>query len=300
MWRNKAWTLLNEEIRLVVQQEIESYKLLLISKIENSQVHQATQQEITYIRVILNKFKLELALSALKKNVISSIKRIEKEDDCYELIPFLNGVYNLRTNTLSPYTPTTYIINKLNMQYYYNFDTKQIFNFCRSWFNSDEETKFVLQLVYNILRGSTERKAYFCVGGGYNGKSFFSQLLKDSFGNLVKTIPGTFFANPDIDSDKPNPQVCKLINTRIGIIEEPPRNKPIITEIFKKFIGNDSITTRYIKENEVLDFTNKTRFFFFGNYVSEFTALDTPLLERLEINSFSVSQKHVKNEFIHD
>lgn len=289
-----------EDIRLHVQNEIQEYKSLLINEIENSDEYIPSADEIASVRRLFNKYKLESSLQPLTKNVQSQIPTIQEEIDITGCIPFSNGIVSLKDGKFRTYSKQDYIFTKLPFDYEEHYDIDKVFDVANSWFRNRDETTYFLQLVGNCIRGSDDRKAYFCIGGGYNGKSFFGQLLKLSFEPLVKTIPGIFFCNNDVDSDKPNPHVCKLSSTWIGVIEETCTTRPIITEVFKKFVGNDSITSRKLNDNEIKDFTVRTRFFFFGNYLPEFTTIDDPLLGRLEVIPFTISQRGVHNDYLLD
>lgn len=191
-----------EDLRVHVQNEIQVYKSLIINEMENSEVYIPTAEEIATVRKLFNKYKLENCLIPLMKNIQSHIKTLTHETDVTGCIPFLNGILRLEDGMLNPYSKEDFVVTKLPFTFDIHFDTYDAFEFATSWFKSKEETVYVLQIVNNVLKGSNKREAYFCIGGGFNGKSFFGQLLKNNLEPLVKTIPGTFFCNNEIDSGR--------------------------------------------------------------------------------------------------
>lgn len=105
------------------------------------------------------------------------------------LIPVKNGVFNLETKTLEPFTPDYIFTTKISTPYKANSTNPVIDGWdIENWMNSiacgDPEIVTLLwQVINDSLNGNySRRKAIFLTGEGNNGKGTFQQLVTNLIG----------------------------------------------------------------------------------------------------------------------
>lgn len=102
------------------------------------------------------------------------------------LIPVNNGIFNLKTKKLLPFSPEYYFTSKITTNYIENAP-KPEWDF-DSWLNeigcSDQEvTQLLWQVINESVNGSYSRGKYFILtGDGNNGKGTFQMLLINLIG----------------------------------------------------------------------------------------------------------------------
>lgn len=105
------------------------------------------------------------------------------------LIPVKNGVFNLKTKKLEPFTPEYVFTTKISTSYIDNPKYPTINNWdIRAWMASiacgdDELVKLIWQMISDSLNGNYSRKkAFFLVGDGNNGKGTLQELIINLIG----------------------------------------------------------------------------------------------------------------------
>lgn len=100
-------------------------------------------------------------------------------------IAFKNGIYDLRTNTLLPFSPEYVLTNKIN----WNYDPTAYCELTDNTLNKiacqDAEIRALLEecIGYCFYRRNEMRKAFILVGGKRNGKSTFLDCIKEILGD---------------------------------------------------------------------------------------------------------------------
>lgn len=113
------------------------------------------------------------------------VNRHEPTIDRY-LIPVNNGVFNLKTKELLPFSPTYYFTSKITTNYIENAPNPEwdFDNWLSEIACGDQEvTQLLWELVNEAVNGSYSRGEYFIlVGDGNNGKGTFQMLLINLIG----------------------------------------------------------------------------------------------------------------------
>lgn len=140
--------------------------------------------------------------------------------------------------------------------------------FLKQLFPQKEILEYVLQWCSTLLiPGNTEKLFHIWLGDGNNGKSAFSNLLKNVFGDLCFSIPSSTFMRNKPNADAATPHLIKASTSLIGITQEPDGGV-LNTGIMKELTGGDNIYIRrlykeseeiYMKTQFVIQ-TNKTFF----------------------------------------
>lgn len=149
-----------------------------------------TQSE-TYIRRIIS--ILEPTFNANKAGDVIyylwSSASVRKKTLSKTLIPVKNGVFNLQTKKLEPFSPDYIFTSKISTPYISDSINPEIngWNF-NDWLNEiacgDQQ---IIQLLWQVISASlngnfSRRKSIWLVGDGNNGKGTFQQLLRNLIG----------------------------------------------------------------------------------------------------------------------
>lgn len=98
-------------------------------------------------------------------------------------IPVLNGILNIKTLELSPFTPTKIFFNKINAEYREGATCPNIDKFLRDILSNEEDIDVFYEMVGScLLKEYVYEKAFMLVGGGRNGKGKSLELIKRLMG----------------------------------------------------------------------------------------------------------------------
>lgn len=127
------------------------------------------------------------------KEIIYHIKNqanVKEKTNVRHLIPVKNGVFNLKTKKLEPFSPEYVFTTKINTDYVENPEKPVIDGWdIEEWLEeiacNDSEIKHLLwQVINDSLNGNyTRKKAIFLKGFGNNGKGTFQELLTNLIGS---------------------------------------------------------------------------------------------------------------------
>ena len=124
---------------------------------------------------------------ARRNEVISYLDVLIRENTpvtSAKFIGFRNGILNIETNELLPYSPDLIITNKIDWNYNknaYSEDADEVLNNISC--NDNEIRKLLEELTgYCMYRRNELGKAFIMIGSGSNGKSTYLNMLKDMLG----------------------------------------------------------------------------------------------------------------------
>jgi len=185
-----------------------------------------------------------------------------REEPAY-LVPLANGVLNLKTMTLEPYTPDYMFFNKLPVKYDPDAKCPHIKKFLEDITAAKEDIDILLEVIgFCLYREYFIAKSLMLVGGGSNGKSTFLNLVKAFLGNenvsgrSLQDLEQNRFAKADLHH--------KLAN----IYADLPNKALFSTGIFKMLTGRDLITAER-KFQHSFTFENYAKLLFSANKVPE-------------------------------
>lgn len=198
-----------------------------------------------------------------------------------EYIAFRNGVYNIATGELLPFTPDLIILNKIDWNYNpdaYNADVDKMFD--RLSCNDENIRALLCEAVgYCFYRRNELRKAFILTGEKQNGKSTYLSLItsllgRDNVTSLDLAELGQRF--------KPAELFGKLANVGDDIGDDFISNPAI----FKKVVSGDPVNVERKGENP-FDLKNYSKFLFSANNIPRIKDKSGAVISRLVIIPFN-------------
>ena len=224
----------------------------------------------------LNKSKRSEVLAYLEL-----ICNYENDMSDAEYIAFRNGVYNIATGELLPFSPDLIILNKIDWNYNpaaYNADVDKMFD--RLACNDKSIRALLCEAVgYCFYRRNELRKAFILTGEKQNGKSTYLSLITNLLGrenvtSLDLSELGRRF--------KPAELFGKLANVGDDIGDDFISNPAI----FKKVVSGDPVNVERKGENP-FDLKNYSKFLFSANNIPRIKDKSGAVISRLVIIPFN-------------
>jgi P4 family phage/plasmid primase-like protien len=188
---------------------------------------------------------------------------INRKEEPPNLIPLANGILDLNTMELNPYSPDSMFFNKIPVEYDPKADCPNIKRFLNEVTATKEDIDILLEVIgFCLYREYIIAKALMLVGGGSNGKSTFLNLLKaflgkeNVSGRSLQELEENRFAKADLHH--------KLAN----IYADLPDKALWRTGTFKMLTGRDLITAER-KFQHSFTFENYAKLLFSANKVPE-------------------------------
>jgi P4 family phage/plasmid primase-like protien len=174
-------------------------------------------------------------------------------------IPVQNGILDILTRRLSPYSPEKVFFNKMPVSYNPDAVCFAIDFFLNDVLANEEDKKVFYELAgFALLKEYRYEKAAMFVGGGRNGKGKSLELLKRLVGiENCSSIPLSALAP---DSFNLSELFGKLLNLAGDIGNKDLQD----TSMFKSLTGRDLVTTKR-KFLSGLNFENYAKFIFACN-----------------------------------
>jgi putative DNA primase/helicase len=196
------------------------------------------------------------------------------------------GVVNLRTGELRPARKEDYV-TKLT--------TATPGGACPSWLEflrvatdgDDELIEFMRRMAGYCLTGITHEHALFFVyGTGGNGKGTFLNTMETILASYAKTASMEMFVEQKFQSHPTD--VAGLMGARMVVAQETQEGKRWDEQRLKSFTGGDSLTARFMRQDE---FTFKPQFklVFSGNHKPSLRNVDEAIKRRLYMIPFTVT-----------
>ena len=198
-------------------------------------------------------------------------------------IAFRNGILNIDTNELLPYSPDFIITNKVEWDYNPNAYSEDVDEVLNNISCNDEEIRKLLEELtgYCMYRRNELGKAFILIGSGSNGKSTYLNMLKDMLGRRNTSV---------LDLKKLNDRFStvmmfgKLANIGDDISEE------FITDVseFKKIVTGETIDAEQ-KGQPKFEFNPYVKLIFSANNIPRMGKGrdSTAILRRLVIVPFN-------------
>jgi hypothetical protein len=87
-------------------------------------------------------------------------------------------------------------------------------------------------------------------GNGSNGKSKLVELMRYTLGDYLTSLSTTAITRKRPDSGAANPDIIKIKNKRMIIMQEPDPNEPLNTSRMKQFSGEDDVEARGLFQDQ--------------------------------------------------
>lgn len=177
---------LQEYIAFVLFDLEENTRLAMYQPSEGTYTNNATliKRVISWLEPSLNEAKANEVIYHLTNQA-----QVKERTASRFLIPVENGVFNLQTKTLEPFTPEYVFTSKIATPYVTNPTNLIIDNWdVESWLDSiacgdAEIVNLLWQVINDSLNGNyTRKKSIFLLGEGNNGKGTFQELITNLIG----------------------------------------------------------------------------------------------------------------------
>jgi len=157
-------------------------------------------------------------------------------DSCEEM-PVLNGILDLKTKELKPFTPKKIFFTKINAEYDPKKECKNVKKFFKDVLDPKDVPAIQELFGFCLWKDNFTETSFLFRGGGSNGKSKTFDILK-TFLNPENCVSVPLSQLEDAGSFK----IVELQNKLLNIAGELSKNALKETDVFKSLTGRDSIT----------------------------------------------------------
>jgi len=161
-----------------------------------------------------------------------------------------------------------------------------IMDFFKKIFPRDDLREYVLILLASCLEGANREQCYYIMTGvGGNGKSKLVELMRYTLGDYLTSLSTTAITRKRPDSGSANPDIIKIKNKRMIIMQEPDPNEPINTSRMKQFSGEDDVEARALfQDQDTFKITGKL--FMSCNKLPPINTMDVGTWRRIRVLPF--------------
>lgn len=223
-------------------------------------------------------------LNRAKRTEVLSIMELMVQENSQvspaNFIAFKNGVYNLDTDELEPFTPNTVITNKINFDYIPGAYSAIVDNTLNKLACGDESIRMLLEeaIGYCFYRRNELRKCFILTGDKQNGKSTYLSMIEHLLGqenvaSLDLKELGDRFKTAELFG--------KLANIGDDIGDEFIPNPAV----FKKLVSGNPMNVER-KGQDPFDFSNYSKLLFSANNIPRIKDKSGAVISRLVIIPF--------------
>jgi len=247
--------------------------------------------------------KLESMLALAKQEEKIACKQSEFDKNLY-LFNCENMVYDLKTNEAYPHKPEMMLSKCAPVVFDPDAVCYAFESFIEEIFDGDYELiKFVQRALGVSLCGDhLVESLFFACGSGKNGKSVFFRVIEMILGDYYQNAPAGMLLQNKFQKDNPT-DVARLPNARFVIASELPENGYLNESKVKDLTGGDTITARFLYQNE-FSFKPTHTLWIFGNHKPKIRGTDNGIWRRINLIPFNVTiaddKQRPQAELLHD
>lgn len=292
-WNGRCWQESNTSIVINLLADIvkdKVYKMIfdLLNKLMNSNPETKKSLEEEY--ETFTKCYGRLGSSTTRFNICKDIMArlydkefINKLDTCPYLRTFLNGVVNLQTGEILPFSPEMYLSKCIKFEYKTEFENN-VKNAYKLFFDNltlgdNELLDFVQDMLGYCMTNEVSEQCFFILNGdGSNGKSALSDLIEIGFGEFYeKGNKKVIYQGMGSNAEQ---YVYKLRGKSICAIEEGKNGAKLDEEIIKELSGAKQITAKKVYCDPVT-FTMTAKIMLLTNYLPIINSEDPAMTRRV-------------------
>ena len=245
----------------------------------------------TIIKIMGNRNFIKNAIKSSYSHFAKN--NVDLFDNIQNIVPFLNGVYDLFKGEFVQHRKEYYLTSLLKYDYNPDVNNKEVMEFLTKILPNSAILDYVLKRCADALNGNIPNNIFLMfTGSGGNGKSLFLTLLEKTFDCLGTTLNATTLTRKEADPNSATPGLMKLKNKRFASVSESEKNGSFNTTLLKRLTGNDTIVSRELYGNEQ-EYTIRTKFFLACNQKPLVDASDYAMWRRIKVINFE--QKFVNN-----
>lgn len=204
----------------------------------------------------------------------------QTSEDC-NLIPFLNGLYNIETDTLLPFSPAVFITFQLQVFYDPSIKNHPVESIYKGIIPDDRTRAFYWQMVgYTLFSVRMLTPAIFLIyGGGNTGKSALQETVATALG---REYVATLGLNQISDTFLTSQLRGKLMNA-CGETGDKSRDYTRVDgELLKKLSDGQPVTAQ-VKYGQPFQMSNSAKLWFVSNTTPDFGDNSSGLYRRMYI-----------------
>lgn len=251
----------------------------------------------TELKERLFKMRYAISTNATKRNIINELamllldeeflEKLDKQDD---ILPFKNGVVNLDTLSFGPHMREYYVSITTGYNWDESVDVQMAYTFMKQIMPNPALLSYLLFSCGQALDPRIpNNKLLFLTAPGSNGKSLFITLFLRAFGNFATSVSGTLFTRKEVDANNPTPSIAKLRNKRAcAMAEIEADGSKIQNSIMKKMTGNDEISARFLRKDDMKFFIH-CKFFITANEMPSIDGNDLAIGRRVQVIRFPMN-----------
>lgn len=221
----------------------------------------------------------------------------EDFDQHPHLLAVSNGIVNLETGDLEPYSSATkdlYLMRRVETPYIKGARNPRWEGFIREIFSHFPDgpdgvhaglPAYMKRLIgYGITGHTTEQALAVFYGGGSNGKGVLIETLTGLFKGITVTTPfSTFEVKPS--GGIPN-DIAALKGSRLVMASEGEQGRQMAESLIKRLTGGDTISARFMRK-EFFEFQPNFLICLATNYKPNFRGQDFGLWRRVKLVPFT-------------
>lgn len=218
------------------------------------------------IKILLRELLKQFYSQYIVNLVIAKIESdtfIEQEEFFFKSypneIPVLNGILNVFTRELKPFTPEKVFFNKIPVEYDPNAQCPKIEKFLEDVMSKEDDKEVFYEIGgFCLLDDYRYEKAFMFVGDGRNGKDKTLELLKRTLG--VENCTSVPLSVLDLNSFS----ISELFNKKANLAGEISGQDLKDTSVFKSLTGRSIVSAKRKFLHEI-SFINHAKFIFACN-----------------------------------
>ena len=189
---------------------------------------------------------------ARAKDLLKDEEFSTKLDTNVRLIPFDNGVYDIKTREFRECKREDLISKTVGYAFNEFMRKEEVWRMVCDILPQEDVRDYFLKCCANALDGGIPNTNIVLMIGesAYNGKSCLMGLLQHTMGFLGETVNPAVLTQKENNAGAPSPHLAKLQNVRLVCMSEPERNA-FNTSVLKRLFGGEKISSRMLRQNEV-------------------------------------------------
>lgn len=271
-----------EEMRADMIKHMDEYLENLPPDVPADEAEKAYRKHVKSTRS--SKAKIAMLTEAQHRVPVNTIQL----DKHTSLLCVLNGELDLRTGTLHPHDKKHLISKIAHAEYTDKIDAPLWEQFLSEIFAGDcELIRYIQKAAGYSLTGSVQEQcAFFCYGGGRNGKTTFLDIITEIMGDYATNIqPETIMVKPNAGG--PTSDIARLKGARFVTTVEPNEGSRLNEGLLKQLTGGDRVTAAAKYENE-FEFTPEFKLWMGTNHKPFIRGTDVGIWRRIHLVPFNV------------
>lgn len=187
------------------------------------------------------------AVIALAKNHPRIFKTPDDFDSQAHLLACRNGMLDLRTGELRPFTREDLFTRNTGIVYEPGYRLEEWDRLLEEWTGGDVELqKYLQHAVGYTLTGSVSEECFFIISGPkQSGKSTFMSAVEAMMGRYADVTPAETFMQR-FGREAPREEIVKFAGARLISTEELPEGQKFDDAFLKRITGGSTLNARYL------------------------------------------------------